>query len=393
MSQKLISRSPDLKALRDQGYEIAIKSGHLVIYSVPYVNSKKQVKRGILVSTLDMSGDVTVKPSTHVAMFAGEHPCDRDGHELVKIKHQSKKIKICDGLMVDHSFSSKPKEGYKDYHQKMTTYVAIISSHAKAIERNVTAKTYAVIESDDPDSVFNYIDTASSRAEITAVSKKLERGPVGILGLGGTGAYILDLVAKTPVKEIRLFDGDYFLQHNAFRTPGAASIDELKEKPKKVDYLMRRYAAMRKNINAHDFPIVASNVDLLRGLEFVFLCIDAGDMKPPIIEKLEELGIPFIDVGMGIELVGDHLHGIIRVTTSTPEKRDHVRDKKRIGFSGSGVDGIYAKNIQTADLNALNAALAVIKWKKLCGFYGDLDQEHFSTYTLDGNLIINEDQI
>jgi hypothetical protein len=52
----------------------------------------------------------------------------------------------------------------------------------------------------------------------------------------------------------------------------------------------------------------------------------------------------------------------------------------------------YSQNIQIADLNSLNAALAVIKWKKLLGFYRDLEHEHFSTYTIDGNLVTNEDQ-
>jgi len=51
------------------------------------------------------------------------------------------------------------------------------------------------------------------------------------------------------------------------------------------------------------------------------------------------------------------------------------------------------KNIQIADLNMLNAAFAVIKWKKLLGFYKDLENEHFSTYTVDGNLLVNEDQL
>ena len=40
----------------------------------------------------------------------------------------------------------------------------------------------------------------------------------------------------------------------------------------------------------------------------------------------------------------------------------------------------------------LSAVFAVIKWKKLCGFYCDLENEHHSTYTLDGNMLLNEDQ-
>ena len=40
-------------------------------------------------------------------------------------------------------------------------------------------------------------------------------------------------------------------------------------------------------------------------------------------------------------------------------------------------------------LNALNAALAVIRWKKHRGFYLDLGREDRSTYTIDGNHMGN----
>ncbi|WP_334127285.1 ThiF family adenylyltransferase [Sneathiella sp.] len=392
MSHPLISRSPDLVKLKEDGYEVEIKANHLVIRNVPYVNSKGKVKRGLLVSTLNLAGDVTARPDTHVARFAGEHPCDRHGRPLTKIVNGSGRETLGEGLVVDHSFSSKPKEGYRDYHHKMSTYADMLSGHAAAIDPTATARTFQVIEADDPEGVFEYLDTASSRAGIYAASKKLERLRIAIVGLGGTGAYVLDLVAKTPVAEIHLFDSDWFLQHNAFRSPGAATLKELRDVLKKVHYFRDRYAAMRRNIVAHDVHIDAGNVDMLEGMDFVFLCIDRGDAKLPIIEKLEALGIPFVDVGMGIELVDDKLQGIVRVTTSTARMREHVRDRKRIGLSGGDADNIYAKNIQIADLNALNAALAVIKWKKLFGFYLDLDNEHHATYTIDGNMLLNEEK-
>ena len=48
-----------------------------------------------------------------------------------------------------------------------------------------------------------------------------------------------------------------------------------------------------------------------------------------------------------------------------------------------------ASNIQIAELNALNAMLAVIKWKKIRGFYCDLEREHHCMYTTDGNALDN----
>ena len=392
MSHPLISRSPDLAKLKEDGYEVEVRDNHLVIHNVPYVNNKGEVKRGLLVSTLSVAGDATAKPDTHIARFSGEHPCNQHGRRLTKIVNGSGRETLAKGLVVDHSFSSKPKEGYRDYHHKMSTYADMLSGYAAAIDPTATAKTFRVIETDDAESVFVYMDTASSRAGIYAVSQKLERLRVAIIGLGGTGAYVLDLVAKTPVAEIHLFDGDWFLQHNAFRSPGAATVAELRASLKKVQYYRDRYAAMRRNIVAHDVHIDAGNIELLDAFDFVFLCVDRGDAKRPIIERLEASNIPFIDVGMGIELVDDKLNGIVRVTTSTPEMRGHVRERKRIGFTGGDADNIYAKNIQIADLNALNATLAVIKWKKLFGFYLDLDNEHHATFTIDGNMLLNEDR-
>jgi hypothetical protein len=127
-------------------------------------------------------------------------------------------------------------------------------------------------------------------------------------------------------------------------------------------------------------------------MDFVFLCLDRGGDKRIVVERLEANDKPFVDVGMGVELIDNSLLGILRVTSSTPKKRDHVRGKQRIPFGDAGADADYSRNIQIADLNALNAAFAVIKWKKLYGFYHDSDNEHYTTYTIPGNLVLNEDR-
>src|SRR5205823_13915540 len=118
---------------------------------------------------------------------------------------------------------------------------------------------------------------------------------VAIIGLGGTGAYVLDFVAKTPVREIRIIDGDEFLQHNAFRAPGAPSLDELREAPKKVDYLKRIYSRMHKGIVAHTVALGSGNLHLLDGITFAFICMDAGEVKKLVVQKLELPGVSFVD--------------------------------------------------------------------------------------------------
>jgi hypothetical protein len=392
MSQQLISRNPDLQRLRDDGYDVGVRANHLVLNNVPYVTAQREIKRGKLVSELTMAGDRTTRPKTHVIMFAGEYPCDRNGAPIEKIRHGTARQVLSEGMVVDHSFSNKPEAGYQDYYDKMSRYAIIISGPAESLDPSMTPRTYPVIVPEEDESVFQYFDTASSRAGITAVSAKLAGHKIAIIGVGGTGSYILDQAAKTPAGEIHLFDGDTYLTHNAFRSPGATSVEDLRQAYNKAAYFAAQYSRMHRHIIPHPYYLDATNVDELRGMSFVFLALDKGTLKRLIIEKLEECGIPFIDVGMGVNLVEGALLGVLRVTTSTAAKRDHVREKQRIPFTDGDGNNEYDQNIQIADLNALNATLAVIKWKKHCGFYHDLEHEHFTTYTIDGGTITNEDQ-
>lgn len=392
MSHQLISRSPDLKRLRDEGYDISVQSNYLVARHIPYVNSQREVKQGILVSELTLAGNETSKPSTHVIQFQGDLPCNKDGKPLTQIIHQSSRTQLDTDLTVDHSFSSKPKNGYADYYEKITTYAAIVSSPAQSIDSQATTTPYLPVEADQDESVFAYLDTSSSRAEINAVTRKLELDRVAIIGLGGTGSYILDFVAKTPVKEIVIADGDVYSQHNAFRSPGAASIDQLRERPSKVDYFANIYSNMHRNITPLHMYIDETNIDQVAEVDFVFICVDRGSSKRLIVDYLETKGIQFIDVGMGVNVADDSLCGVLRVTTSSNDKLQQSQIRKRIPMSDAEADNEYSQNIQIADLNGLNAAFAVVKWKKLYGFYKDFDHEHNTTYTIDGNDLDNEDK-
>ncbi len=391
MSQKLISHSPDLKKLRDEGYEVEVKNAHLLVGHVPYVNSKKEIAFGVLITPLgDLAGDKTARPQDHVIHFAGEHPCDREGNVIKGIQHASEKKVLAEGVETDHSFSNKPEAGFPDYYEKVTHYVRIIEHQAQSLDASATSRTFKVIESSDSDIVFNYLDTNSSRAEIETMSAKLQKLKVAIVGLGGTGSYVLDFVAKTPVGEIHLFDKDDFLSHNAFRAPGAASLEKLREQPKKVAYLHEVYSKMHKHITPHDYHLDSQTLDEVSGMDFVFICLDEGEAKQAIIKKLIDAEIPFVDVGVGISVVDGLLFGSVRVTTGTKDKNDHI--DKRISFADNGDDD-YDKNIQIAEINALNAALAVIKWKKLFGFYHDLEKEYHSVYEINSNKILNDETV
>lgn len=391
MSQKLVSRNWDLNQLRADGYDVSIMlPAHLLVRDVPYVTANRAVSRGILVSELgNVSGETVAAPASHVVFFIGDCPCNADGAKLEGVTEVNQEL--AGGLRIRYQISRKPSlKPYPDFHAKMTTLVNIVSGPAMELEPGVTARTKPVVVPDEGESVFNYLDTAATKAGIISANKKLESGKVGVVGLGGTGSYVLDQLAKTPVPEIHLFDGDVFYNHNAFRCPGAVSIEDLQTKQKKVHYFSSLYAKMRKGIVAHDCFVDDSNIELLRDLDFVFICIDKGSAKRLIVESLEAWGKSFVDAGMGVQLSDEKLLGIVAVTTSTPAKRDHFR--QNVAFNDGQAENEYSRNVQISDLNSLNATLAVIKWKKLLGYYHDFSNEHYCSYMIEGNRLANEDK-
>ena len=391
MSSKLFDLNADLRRLRDEGYNVSIHGANLVVLDIPYVNDKREVQYdGVLITSLNLNGDVANQPDTHQIRFAGQRPCTSEGHPIEALSLGEEVVRFSDKLSSRFHFSNKPERGhYLDYHEKVKTYDAILSGPAATIDRFATSKTHRVVEPEDDNSPFNYLDTASARADINMITNKLAVEKLAIVGLGGTGSYVLDFLAKTPAKEIHLFDGDKFSSHNAFRAPGAASKDELHQQSLKVDYFRAIYSKLHRGIVAHGEHIDSDNVEQLRDMACVFLCIDAGPGKKLVVEKLEEFGIPFIDTGMGLYVTNETIGGILRVTVSDKDSRAIAR--ARLSFVEGNGDNEYDKNIQIADLNALNAILAVIRWKKMRSFYFDFIREHYNSYTIGTGRLLNED--
>ena len=191
MLSELINHSPDLRRLINDGYEIEINSGYLLVKGVPYVNDKAEAVRGVLVSTLTLAGEKTVKPDNHVIYFQGDHPCNKHGDLIKPIQHQSYPTakRLTTEILVDHSFSNKPSGGfYNNYYEKISRYVEIISAPAVSLDDSMTAKTFKVIETHEEESPFCYEDTNSSRSEVTYIADRLKEQKIGIIGLGGTGS-------------------------------------------------------------------------------------------------------------------------------------------------------------------------------------------------------------
>jgi hypothetical protein len=368
-SREIIENSPDLKRLFNDGFEVVIKYSHLLVSSVPYLNHEKMIERGTLIFPISMSTPVTVSPPpNHIAFFAGNRPHYADGTPINGIINKEETTKLADGIVSKFLFSSNPGVKDANYDIKVRRYVDILSNPVKEFDANVTAQTRKIIESEDDESPFVYQDTNSGRAQIVTISDKLKNLKIAIIGLGGTVSCILDLVSKSPVKEIRVFDEDEFSLHNSYRSPGAPTFEQLTKRMSKVDYHNEIYSRLHKGIVAYPERVSAENVTKLSGLDFVFLCMDPSLDKAQIIDFLIKEKIPFVDTGIDVQKSSDKLIGMVNLITVTPDYNRHI---EKIPTKSGGDNELYESNIQIIELNLLNAVAAVIRWKKYFGFYFD----------------------
>src|SRR6266705_5773393 len=110
MSQKLVSLNEDLSRLRSDGYDVSTGTGYLFVGAVPYLNSNKEINRGIIASVLDVAGEKTVPPKSHVVFFVGECPCNADGSTLPGVSANTN-LALGEGLTPNHQISRKPTIG------------------------------------------------------------------------------------------------------------------------------------------------------------------------------------------------------------------------------------------------------------------------------------------
>jgi len=356
--------------LVEKGYAVAFDSNYLVIRDIPYLDGDRKLQIGAIVTKLEFIDQERVTQTDHQIFFAGSVPHGLDGKPIPNLGGGDTHLALSEAskdVVVQRSFSNKPKATgkFQDFFEKIESYVAIISGPAITLH-DVTPYTFRAVTEVISDSVFKFHDTLTSRAEITDLAAKFKDDVIAVIGVGGTGAYVLDFLVKSPVREIRAFDLDPFHVHNAFRSPGRLDSGEF-GKPK-ADVYLSRYENFRTGFSGIRKFIDASSSDDLNGVTFAFVCVDKGSSRSGIFDLLISKAIPFIDVGMGLNRKNGPLNGMLRTTYYSAEHGQKVRDKALAELADPSND-LYRTNIQIGELNALNACLAVIRFKQLRGFY------------------------
>ena len=395
MPENLIVLDPDVQRLLDAGYQLTIEGDYLIIDNVPYVSSCDVVSRGALISAYTFVNGVC-NTGDHTVCFTGSMPCRADGSSLEEAMHAGARLnapELIAGRTVLCRFSNYPSaeiqaEMRTNIYIKMQHYIRKLESYAHAVDPKVSASGTTSFSYRKETSVFHYPNIAIARSGLDIYEEKLKLKKVAIIGLGGTGAYILDALSKTPVSEIHLFDGDDIKEQNAYRMPGAMPGSSINIGLKKTEYLKDLYHHLRGGIESHIYKIDVTNIHLLDDCDFVFIAVDHGPSRGLIARHLFERGIPFIDVGIGIDKVikDVKLIGRARVTLITKETSDAARLVENLPTAEDMEDAVY-NNIQLIELNALNAMLAVIKYKQYLEFYSEEIHADTLKYILSWNQL------
>jgi hypothetical protein len=370
MLPTLASHNDDIRRLVERGYAVAFDSDYLVVRDIPYLNQARELQWGAIVTLLEFIDEVKVKQKNHQVSFAGGTPHGLDGRPISNIGDSPHTVPLSDTeprVDVERQFSNKPDAGYVDFFDKIDRYATIICGPAMELH-GVTPLTFRTYDDAAGDSIFKFRDMLTTRAEIDDLTAAFKDEVVAVIGLGGTGGYVLDLIVKTPVREVRGFDADGYHVHNAYRSPGRLQGEELGMT--KAEVYANRYENFRHGLKIETKFIDSASQEELAGVTFAFVCVDKGTARAAIVDLLIAKGIPFIDVGMGLARRGGPIKGSMRVTHFAKDRAAEVRAMQLVP-THDAPDDIYKTNIQIAELNALNACLAVILYKKQLGFYVD----------------------
>jgi hypothetical protein len=364
--QELASRNPFIKDLVDQGYHVDFIGGYFVLFGLPYLDKDGALKHGDWISQVDLTAEGVIGPPTsHQAWFNGEKPYNQAKGALC-LGTSENRIEVAKDFTANYSFSFKlldesgQPRGYASFEEKVQTYLHAIITPALAAYPEATPLRGIEIQAAAQDSPLRIPDTSSARYHLNDVSSLLRGKKIAIIGLGGTGSYILDLLARTHLARIALFDDDKVHVHTIFRMPGFIYRAIGKAK---VDALAEQYSQWHSGIVPVQERITQGNVERLQEFDFVFVAVDNGPARRLIVNWLSSKAIPFVDCGMGLNRSVVGLNGTVRITGVDRAAFERNVDTAYLPTSDAKEDE-YRRQAQIAELNALNAAWAVIRFKQ-----------------------------
>lgn len=124
--------------------------------------------------------------------------------------------------------------------------------------------------------------------------ERLRKSRVCVVGCGGLGGYIIEMLARLGVGHLTVLDGDVFDETNLNRqlyseesTIGKSKALQAKERVARINSGV--------HVEAHLLTLTADNApDILKGHDLVIDAVDSIEARCMLQDTCEEAGIPFI---------------------------------------------------------------------------------------------------
>lgn len=155
-----------------------------------------------------------------------------------------------------------------------------------------------------------------------------------VVGCGGLGGHLIELLSRVGIGALRVIDGDVFEETNLNRQ--LLSEEALLGKPK-AEAAAKRVAAINSNVQIEFVPVFLNQenaADLLKGCDIVLDALDSISARRTLARACSDAGIPYIYGAISgwvaqaaICLPSDHL--IDRLYPADAE----IRDKSVLSFT------------------------------------------------------------
>ena len=358
-----------------RGWGIARKSRELGVTGVPCfvepnVPGRCEIWVGIAKNSNTLEGGLDWQGSNlHVANIRGLTKglvYDRMGRQIGNVTKTDNTNSCTISIKRDHG-------EYRDAWEALKTYINAIYGGFR------TNSQAAALPVDRP---YRFpIVGEKSREEVEWLD--LVRGDkITIVGLGGVGSWIADLLTKADVSELHAWDDDLIEDKNILRMPGAINPDWI-GKPK-ATWLEETYQQIHPRIFGHQENVREENVDkVLRNTTFGFVAVDNDDGRTIACNALANVGVPFVDVGLSLDRRDGQVTASLRVTTAYPHHETWRGAIPKVGRAGQEVYG----RLELSDISAMAAGWAVQSWRKMRGQMAQTEPHECMVYRAEPSTI------
>ena len=207
---------------------------------------------------------------------------------------------------------------------------------------------------------------------------------VGIVGLGGVGAWIADFVVKADPQEVHGWDYDCIEPKNILRMPGRLDPDAWIGR-QKVDWFQETYSVIHTSVQGHNVKVLPGNVkDVIERTTFCFVAVDDADDRMMVCDRLANADIPFVVAGLSLVRKDKRVTVSMRIVTAhvgVPSWRDAIPQVGRAGQDDYG-------SLDLPDVYSMAAGWSIQSWRKMRGQFWQEQREECLDYDVSDQTLI-----